>query len=312
MAHTQSQRLAYGNTLVELAKENNNIVVLEADLSKSTMGSIFEAEFPERFFEMGIAEANMASAAAGLALEGFIPFMATFAVFATGRCYDQIRTGICIPKLNVKICGSSAGLSDYGDGSTHQSVDDIALMRVLPNMQVFSPADSVQLTQIIKYMAEHHGPMYIRVNRNELPIYTDEAASFDPKRAYLLKEGSDAAIFATGSMVHRAIEASRLLEAEGISARVINVPTLKPMYAEELKPLAHGVKALVSAEEHSRIGGLGAALAELFKDMPHPPLDILALDDVFGTSALNYEELLVHYGLTAANLRTIIKHRLAQ
>lgn len=311
MSYTKSQRLAYGNTLVELAKENNSIVVLEADLSKSTMGSIFEAAYPERFFEMGIAEANMASVAAGLALEGFVPFMATFAVFATGRCYDQIRTGICIPNLNVKICGSSAGLSDYGDGSTHQSIDDIALMRVLPNMQVFSPADSVQLTQIMKYMAAHHGPMYIRVNRNELPIYTDEAIEFEPKKAYLLKEGSDAAIFATGSMVHRAMEASLILEAEGIYVRVINVATLKPIDSEHIKKLAHGVKALVSAEEHSCIGGLGAALVKSLKDVPHPPLDILAIKDVFGTSALNYESLLEHYGLTSLNLVRIIKARLS-
>ena len=211
MSEKMSLRNAYGKTLVELGKENENIVVLEADLGKSTMGILFQEPYPDRFFEMGIAEANMASVAGGLSLTGKIPFMASFAVFATGRCYDQIRTSICIPKLNVKICGSSAGLSDFGDGSTHQTVEDIATMRALPNMQVFSPVDAVETEKIVRYMAKEKGPMYLRVNRNDLPVLTSKDEEFVPGKVYTIREGKDAVVFATGVMVSIALEAAEEL-----------------------------------------------------------------------------------------------------
>ena len=224
-----SLRTAYGETLVELGKENKNIVVLDADLCKSTMSVMFENTFPDRFFEMGIAEADMASVAAGLSLTGKIPFFASFAAFVPGRCYDQIRTSICIPGLNVKVCGSSAGLSDFGDGSTHQSIDDMALMRLLPGMQVFSPVDAVQTKQIVEYMANNKGPMYIRINRNDLPVLTPEDQKFIPGSIYTMHEGDDVAIFATGVTVSIAMKAAKQLTDEGIQAKVLNVPTIKPL-----------------------------------------------------------------------------------
>lgn len=308
---TKSQRVAYGKTLVRFGGVYGNVVVLEADLGKSTMGSLFEAEYPERFFEIGIAEANMAGVAAGLALAGKIPFASTFAVFMTGRCYDQIRTGICIPALNVKFCGSSAGLSDFGDGSTHQSIDDLALMRVLPNMKVFSPVDAVQTVQVMEYMVENPGPMYMRVNRNDLPILTNPSDAFVCGKPYSLRAGRDAAVFATGVMASRALEAAEVLEAEGISVEVVNVPTVKPLDAEAVRALCKGKKAVITAEEHSVIGGLGdAVLDALAGDLPKVARKI-GLRDCFGTSAGGYDELLAHYGLTAETIAQAARECLA-
>lgn len=296
---TNSLRVAYGESLVELGKENKQIVVLEADLCKSTMGILFEQEFPERFYEMGIAEANMACVAGGLSLAGYIPFMATFAVFATGRCYDQIRTSICIPSLNVKICGSSAGLSDFGDGSTHQSIEDIATMRVLPHMSVFSPADANQTIQIMRYMANHKGPMYIRINRNELPLITLENAPFVPGEIQVMSEGTDATIFATGVMVSQALEAQKQLKSLGISLKVINVPSIKPIDDGAVRQSINGVTAILTAEEHSTIGGLGSTILECLAPCSHPPVKCIGIEDCFGTSAENYDVLLEGYGLTS-------------
>jgi len=293
-----NQRNAYGETLVELGKKNDKIVVLEADLSKSTMGAMFGAEYPDRFYEMGIAEANMASAAAGLSLTGKIPFMASFAVFTTGRCYDQIRTSICIPGLNVKICGSSAGLSDFGDGSTHQTVEDIATMRVLPNMQVFCPADAGETVRIINYMAENNGPMYLRLNRMELPEVTDGEA-FAPGKVYTLRDGKDVAIFATGIMVSKALEAAGQLEKEGVSAKVVNVPSIKPIDSAQVAEVANSVKAVVTAEEHSVLGGLGGLICEIVSGLAPKKVVRVGIQDKFGSSAQDYDTLLNAYGLTA-------------
>ena len=297
-------RTAYGKTLAELGKTNERIVLVEADLCKSTMGVFFEEEFPERFFEMGIAEADMAAVAAGLSLTGKIPFIASFAAFAPGRCYDQIRTSICIPGLNVKICGSSAGLSDFGDGSTHQSIDDIALMRVLPGMHVFSPVDAVQTAQIVKYMASNAGPMFIRVNRNDLPVLTPEEQDFTPGKLYTMRDGCDAAIFATGIMVSIALKAADELAAKGIEAKVLNVPSIKPLDSDAVLDICAGVGAIVTAEEHSIYGGLGDAISSVVA----PKLAIrhirVGIQDKFGTSAQNYQVLLEHYGLTP---ETIVK-----
>lgn len=296
---TNSLRTAYGEALVELGRENQNIVVLEADLGKSTMSSLFQAAYPQRYFEMSIAEANMASTAAGLALTGKIPFINSFAVFSTGRCYDQLRQTISIAGLNVKICGSSAGLSDYGDGSTHQSIEDMSLMRGIPGMTVLVPVDAVETVKMVAAMVKNPGPMYIRINRNDLPILTPADTPFEIGKLYTMREGTDVAVFANGVMVSRALTAAEELAAEGISVKVVNVSTVKPLDRQAVIDCVRGMKAVVTAEEHSVIGGLGSAIAEALRREAGVPLDFVGIEDVFGTSALNYDELLVHYGLTA-------------
>ncbi|MDF2523466.1 MAG: transketolase subunit [Clostridiales bacterium] len=296
---TKSQRVAYGETLVELGKENNNIVVLEADLGKSTMSCLFQNEFPERYFEMGIAEQNMTSTAAGLALAGKVPFINSFAVFTSGRAYDQIRQTISIAKLNVKICGSSSGLSDFGDGSTHQAVEDAAIMRAIPNMTVLVPVDAVETRKMVRAAAQYDGPVYLRINRNDLPIITDEDSLFEIGSIYTKREGKDVVIFANGVMVSKALEAAQELEKKGISAKVINVSTLKPLNESIIKEAVKGYKAVVTAEEHSVIGGLGSAIAEALRGETNFPIEFVGIKDVFGTSAHNYDELLEYYGLTA-------------
>jgi len=299
MSGKANLRKAYGQTLVDLGAENKNIVVLDADLGKSTMGSMFEEAYPDRHYEMGIAEANMASVAAGLALTGKIPFISSFAVFCPGRCYDQIRTNICIPSLNVKICGSSAGLSDFGDGSTHQSIDDISLMKTLPNMQVFSPADAIEVIKIVKYMAANKGPMYIRINRNDLPIVTDESEEFVPGKVYTLREGKDVAVFATGIMVSRALEAAEMLSKEGIDVKVVNVPTIKPLDVESVQQISAKAKAIVTAEEHSIYGGLGDAISHAVSSKVAIKMIRIGVNDTFGTSSHDYDLLLEKYNLTS-------------
>ena len=310
---TNSLRTAYGEALVALGRENKNIVVLEADLGKSTMSCLFQAAYPERYFEMSIAEANMASTAAGLALTGKIPFINSFAVFSTGRCYDQLRQTISIAGLNVKICGSSAGLSDYGDGSTHQSIEDMGMMRGIPGMTVLVPVDAVETTKMVAAMVDHPGPVYIRINRNDLPILTPADTPFEIGKLYTMKEGSDVVVFANGVMVSKALTAAEELAAEGISVKVVNVSTIKPLDRQAVIDAAKGMKAVVTAEEHSVIGGLGSAIAEALRREPHAPLDFVGVEDVFGTSAYNYDELMAHYGLTAqavaAKVRELLKSK---
>ena len=306
MAET-NQRNAYGKTLVELCRENKNIVVLDADLAGSTMGKMIEVEpgMEERHIEMGIAEANMLSTAGGLSRVGKIPFAASFAVFAAGRAYDQIRQSIAIGKLNVKICGSSAGCSDFGDGATHQSIDDIAYMRVIPNMSVFVPADANETVAITKYMASHEGPMYIRVNRNAYDNVTPEGAEFKPGEQVVLKEGTDVTVFACGVMVLKALEAAKALEGK-ISVRVVNVPSIKPMNREAIAALAKDVKGVVTAEEHSVIGGLGGAIAEALR-LERTPIEFVGVEDRFGESAHNYDDILNYLGLTAAHIQEAVE-----
>ncbi|MDR7866900.1 MAG: transketolase C-terminal domain-containing protein [Sporomusaceae bacterium] len=304
---TKSQRQAYGEALVELGRENKNVVVLEADLGKSTMSILFQQQFPERYFEMGIAEANMASTAAGLALTGKIPFINSFAVFATGRCYDQLRQTISIAGLGVNICGSSAGLSDFGDGSTHQSVEDMATMRVIPGMTVLVPVDAIETRKMVRAMAAAPGPCYIRINRNDLPFFTDEAGEFEIGKLYPVRDGSDVVVFANGVMVSKAVEAAEALAGEGISVKVVNVSTVKPLDKQAVIAMAKGCKAVVTAEEHSIIGGLGSAIAEALSEVKDIPLAIVGIEDRFGTSATNYDELLVYYGLTADAVKARIK-----
>ncbi len=306
MAET-NQRNAYGQTLVKLCHENKNVVVLDADLAGSTMGKMVETEpgIEDRHIEMGIAEANMISTAGGLARVGKIPFCSSFAVFAAGRAFDQIRQSIAIGKLNVKICGSSAGCSDFGDGATHQSVDDIAYMRVIPNMQVFVPADANETVAIVNYMAENEGPMYIRVNRNAYDNVTPEGAAFVPGEPVILKEGSDVAVFACGVMVPKALEAAKELEGK-ISVRVVNVPSIKPLNQESVKKMAKDVKGCVTAEEHSIIGGLGGAIAEALR-LERIPIEFVGVEDRFGASAHNYQDILNYLGLTTDHIVEAVK-----
>ena len=305
-----NMRKAYGQALLDAGRENPRIVALEADLGKSTMSNMFGGEFPQRYFQMGIAEANMASTAAGLALTGHIAFISTFAVFASGRAYDQIRSSICIPRLNVKVCGSSAGLSDYGDGKTHQSVDDIAIMRALPNMKVFSPADAVETEKMVRAMVDIPGPCYIRVNRNDVPVVTEADAPYEFGKARLMRQGEDAVVYATGYMVYRALEAAKELEKEGLCVRVVNVNTIKPLDVEGVRGYAEGVKAAVTVEEAGIYGGLGSAVCEALSCGParsRIPVCVMGIRDTYGTSSNDYEQLLEAYHLGIDDIAKQVK-----
>ena len=297
MLKKSSLREAYGRELLSLARENEQIVVLDADLRGSTMSCYFAKEFPERFFEMGIAEQNMISTAAGLSLVGKIPFVNTFSVFATGRPYDQIRQGVALPKLNVKIVGSSCGLSDYGDGATHQSIEDISIMRSIPNMVVISPVDAVETKKVVRAVVEYQGPVYIRINRNDLPVLTDENEPFKIGKMNKITDGEDITIFATGFMVYQALQARGTLKNKGFSSRIINVSTIKPIDVDKVKECVKDVKGVITAEEHSIIGGLGGTICEALSD-ELVKIKRVGINDKFGQSASNYEELINYYGLT--------------
>jgi len=297
----QNPRQVYGETLLELGRENKNIVVLEADLSKSTMTCLFEQEFPERFFEMGIGEANMTSFAGGLSLTGKIAFTNSFAVFASGRAFDQIRQGIGIPKLNVKIVGSSAGLSDFGDGATHQSVEDIAIMRAIPNMTVLAPVDGIETRKMTRKIAEYNGPVYMRLNRHDQPDLFPEDQNFEIGKSYLIRDGKDLVIFANGIMVSKAVSAAEKMGKEGISVRVINVSSFKPVNENEIKQFASDTKGIITAEEHSLIGGLADLITYILRGSG-VPVETIGIEDQYGKSAHSYDELLEAYGLTEENI----------
>lgn len=298
---TNNLREAYGRALVEIGKENPDVVVLEADLGKSTMTCYFEETFPQRFFEMGIAEANMTSFAAGLALTGKIPFTNSFAVFAAGRSYDQIRQSICLPNINVKIVGSSAGLSDYGDGSTHQTVEDIAIMRAIPNLTVLVPADAVETRKMTRAIAAHKGPVYLRITRSELPNIFPENEEFVIGKPYQLRDGKDIVVFANGAMVAAALKAAEMAQADGLSVRVVNVSSLKPVDEAALLALGRGMRGIVTAEEHSLIGGLASVISFVFR-AEGLPIECVGINDKFGQSAENETVLFEAYGLTAENI----------
>lgn len=300
MSKTQSQRVAYGEELVELGRQNPNVVALEADLGKSTMSNLFQQAFPERYFEMGIAEQNMLSTAAGLALSGKIAFASTFAVFASGRAYDQIRQTICIGKLNVKICGSSSGLSDFGDGSTHQAIEDVAIMSAIPNMTVLTPCDAEETRQAVRAAAKISGPVYIRVVRNNLPDYTPEG-ELKIGKMRVLREGADLVLFAHGSMVDVSMKAAEELEKKNISVKVVSVSTMKPFDYEGALQLAQGAKAVITAEEHSYLGGLASQIALALRQSAIP-MDYVAVEDCFGQSAHSAQELMEYYGLTKEHI----------
>ena len=301
-------RKAYGEALVEAGRENRDIVVLEADLGKSTMSIMFKEVFPDRYFEMGIAEQNMTSTAAGFALAGKIPFTGTFAVFAAGRAYDQIRCSVAIPQANVKIVGSSCGLSDFGDGKTHQSVEDANIIRALPNMTVLNPVDAEEVRKMIPAVVRHRGPVYMRINRNDLPVFTSPKGEYRIGKIYPITEGGDAVIFATGIMVSKSVEAAAKLRGKGISVQVVNVSTLKPLYKKEVLKYAAGKKAIITAEEAVKSGGMGEAIASLVIGEVNAPFEMVAINDMFGTSALDYDELLAKYGLSANHVyKAVIK-----
>ncbi len=302
----QNCRMVYGQTLLELGKENERIVVLEADLGKTTMTKFFEKEFPQRFFEMGIGEQNMISTAAGLALSGKIAFANSFAVFAAGRPYDQIRVSACIGRLNVKIVGSSCGLSDFGDGATHQAIEDVAIMRALPNMTILSPADGIETRKMTRASAACDGPVYMRILRNDVPDVTDQKQEFEIGKPTVIRQGADVTVFAHGYMIYKSLKAAEALEKEGISVRIVNVSTLKPIDEKMIKESASGVKGVVTVEEHTIIGGLASAIAFILRGTAMP-MEAVAIQDCFGQSALSYEQLLEHYGLTDATVVKAVK-----
>ena len=297
----ESLREAYGRELVEIAKKDSRIVVLDADLCESTMTCYMEQEIPQRFFEMGISEQNMVSVAAGLALVGKVPFVNSFSVFTTGQPYNQIRQGVALPKLNVKIFGSSCGLSDAGDGATHQSVEDIAIMRAIPNMTVIVPVDAIETKKVVRAVIEYPGPVYVRISRTPLPILTEENTPFQIGKMSLIKDGSDITIFACGLMVYQALRAREILADRGISVRVVNVSTIKPLDRETVKIYVQEVKGVITAEEHSIIGGLGGAVSEALSNQM-VRIERVGIEDVFGQSAQTHEELLEHYSLTSENI----------
>jgi transketolase len=278
-------RDVYGDTLVKLGEENKDIVVLDADLSASTRTSRFAKAFPERFFNMGIAEQDMISTAAGLATCGKIPFVSTFAVFLTGRAWDQIRQSVCYSEQNVKLVSTHAGITVGEDSATHHANEDIALMRVLPNMTVISPADGIETAQVIQAVSEHRGPVYVRLARCKFPVIYDENYHFQIGKADILKDGDQATIIAIGIMVSQALKAAEELEKDGINVRVINMSTLKPIDTEAIRQAARETGAIVTAEEHSIIGGLGSAVAEVIGESDHPCLlKRIGLRDCFGVS----------------------------
>ena len=304
-------REAYGKALAELANTNKNIVVLDADLSKSTKTADFKAVCPERFLNMGIAEANMVSVAAGMSTCGKIPFVSTFAMFAAGRAFEQIRNSVCYPKLNVKVCATHAGLTVGEDGASHHSVEDISLMRSIPNMVVISPSDAVETKAAIKAISEYQGPCYVRLGRAAVNIINDEATyKFEIGKAVKLSEGTDATIIATGIMVDAALEAKNTLASEGIDVRVINIHTIKPLDSEIILKAAKETGVIVTAEEHSVIGGLGSAVSEVISENYPVPVLKLGIQDVFGESG-KPDQLLEAYGLTSKNIVEKVKKAVA-
>jgi len=301
-----NQRAAYGSALMELGRTNENVVVLDADLGGSCMTKEFETAFPHRYFEVGIAEANMTSMAAGLALTDKIPFTNSFATFASNRAYDQIRQSIAIGNVNVKIVGSSAGLSDFGDGATHQSVEDLAVMRALPNLVVLNPADPNEAYQATLAAAKHDGPVYLRINRSDYPSLTPLDQEFIIGEPTVLREGADTAILATGYMVHLALEAAKLLEGQ-VSVQVVNIHTLKPLTTEKVLEAIGDCKTIVTAEEHSVVGGLGSAVSEALRRHPKP-MEFIGLEDTFGRSSHSYQDLLDYFNLTPEHIaETVLK-----
>ncbi len=299
-------RQAYGETLAELGEKYNNIVVLDADLAEATKTKIFAKKFPERFFDLGIAEANMFSTAAGMATCGKVPFASTFAMFGAGRSYDQIRNTICYPNLNVKICCTHAGITVGEDGATHQMLEDLSLMRGLPNMVVLSPSDSIQTKWAIEEAYKIRGPVYVRLSRLATPVIYEDNQKFELGKMVQIGDGTDATIFATGDVVQEAIKAKEELEKQGINIRVIDVHTIKPIDEEMIIKCAKQTKRLISIEDHSIIGGLGTAISEVLAEKYPCKLERMGIKDEFGKSG-KAEELLKYYKLDSESIVNKIK-----
>ena len=299
-------REAYGRTLVALGRENPNIVVLDADLSKSTMTHYFAKEFPSRFFDCGIAEQNMIGIAAGLAASGKIAFASTFAVFATGRCFDQLRMSVSQPRLNVKVAATHAGISVGEDGLSHHAIEDVALACSLPGFNVIVPADGEETAQAIRVVAATPGPFYVRLGRPKVPRVSKEGYQFVLGKAALLREGHDATIIANGILVAAALDAAESLAKQGIDCRVLNMPTVKPLDVEAVTKAAAETGAIVTAEEHLEHGGLGARVAQVVVQHRPVPISFVAIKDMYAQSG-SPEELLRRYGLTAADIEKAVK-----
>ncbi len=298
---SKDTRSGFGEALLELGRQNPNVVALCADLTGSLKMDAFAAAFPERFFQVGIAEANMMGVASGMTIGGKIPFTGTFANFSTGRVYDQIRQSIAYSEKNVKICASHAGLTLGEDGATHQIMEDIGLMKMLPNMTVINPCDFNQTRAATLAIAGHMGPVYLRFGRPKWPNFTPADQPFVIGKALLFNEGSDVSIFATGHMVWNALQACKLLEEQGISAEVINIHTIKPLDDAAILSSVRKTGCVVSAEEHLRNGGLGDSIAQLLARMHPAPMEMVAVDDRFGQSG-KPEELLKKYGLDVPDI----------
>lgn len=302
----KATRDAYGEILKELGHKNKDIVVLDADLSSSTKTSIFAKEFPDRFFNTGIAEQNMIGIAAGLATTGKIPFASTFAVFGAGRAYEQIRNSVCYPNLNVKIAVTHSGLTVGEDGATHQMLEDIALMRVLPNICVAVPADASETKAIISWAANYTGPVYIRMGRAKVEDIMPEETVFTPGKSTVLHEGNDATIIACGIMVQKAMQAAKELKNNNIFVRVINMSSIKPIDKDAIIKAAKETGAILTCEEHSVIGGLGSAVSEVLSIERPTIMSMLGTNDTFGESG-KADELLEKYGLTSSKIIEEIK-----
>ena len=308
MSEKIATREAYGKALVELGEQNKNVVVLDADLAGATMTKYFKAAHPERFFDCGIAEANMMNIGAGLSTMGLVPFCSTFAMFGAGRAYEQIRNTIAYPRFNVKICCSHAGVSVGEDGGSHQAIEDIGLMRLIPGMTVIVPADANEAKKATFALAEFQGPAYMRLARLATPVF-EEDYPFEIGKANVLREGKDAAVFACGLMVNEALEAAKLLSAEGIEISVINVHTIKPIDAECVTKYAEKCGNVITVEEHSVIGGLGDAVADVLMGKVCCKVRTIGVNDRFGQSG-KAADVLREYGLTADQIAAKIKETL--
>ncbi len=295
-------RDVYGETLIELGKKYEEIVVLDADLSLSTKTALFGEKFPDRFFNMGVSEQDLMSTAAGLALAGKVPFVSTFAIFATGRAWEQIRQSICYPNLNVKIVASHGGITVGEDGATHQATEDLALMRVLPNMTVIVPADGIETKQVIETIFHHKGPVYVRLARPKFPVILNDNYKFEIGKAKVLKEGKDIAIIGIGITVFHSLRAAEELEKEGVSAKVINCSTLKPLDEETIIQAAKQTKAIVTVEEHTCFGGLGSAVAEVIVQKFPVKMKILGISNRFGLSG-KPDQLLNYFGISWPHIK---------
>lgn len=302
----KSIRAVFGKTLAELGKSNSDIVVLDADLSCSTQTQVFAKEFPERFFNCGIAEQDMIATAAGLASVGKIPFAATFAMFATGRTYDQIRNSVCYPEFNVKIIGTHGGVTVGEDGASHQALEDISLMRGIPNMAVIVPSDCRECEQVIRFAAENYGPMYIRIPRTNVCDIFDENYEFDFCKAHVLQDGSDVSVITNGETLAEVIEASEILQKQGYSVQIIHVPVVKPLDGATIIEHVRKTRFVMTVENHSITGGLGSSVCELLAEYYPLPVHRIGVNDTFGQSG-RWDFLLDYYGLTSDKLAVSIK-----